>query len=267
MRALLALLFPVVVGCATTSGTSKQHVEDLPEWMTDPDGLRFDLIEHFLAEGHTSRALEIIRIMRNEGSDSPNLDLYQGRALRAEGMLEDAERLLESARKRMPRSAAPHVELCVLNADMKRIERAIDFCDRAANLNEKDAKSWNNLGYLLLGVNRVDEAQDALENAVDLDGTSRLYRNNLGLAQAANGEPDRALRTFMSAGSRADANYNVGTAIERYGDQDDAVVWYDRALKYDASHDLASDALERLQTAPDDETSPNPKTRLETPDG
>jgi Tfp pilus assembly protein PilF len=214
--------------------------------MNERDAVRYDLVEHFLEENDTRRALEIIRVLREEGVDSPLLDLYQGMALREQGMPEDALRLLEAARVGMKRDVRPYRELCVLYADMEQLDDAIDSCDRAVNLDDQDAAAWNNFGYLLLAQDRAAEAKQALEHAVDLDGTVARYRNNLGIAQAAAGQEDRALRTFMSTGSRADAHYNVGAAIERFADTDGALEWYHRALEFDAAHDLATEAVDRI---------------------
>ena len=245
MRGLL-LLSLLGVACAAGRAPRVETQEEIPRWMNERDGVRYALIEHFLEVHDTERALEIIRVLRDEGVHTPLLDLYQGIVLREQGMTEDALRLLEASRIGMRRDSRPHRELCVLYADLEQIDDAIAACDRAVNLDEKDAGAWNNLGYLLLAADRPTDAKDALEHAVDLDGTVARFRNNLGIAQAAAGLEDRALRTFMSTGSRADAHYNVGAAVERFATTDDALEWYRRALEFDAAHDLATEAVERL---------------------
>ncbi|MFT4622841.1 MAG: tetratricopeptide (TPR) repeat protein [Myxococcota bacterium] len=246
------LLCVGALACAT-GRSSRVETQDLPRWMTERDEVRYALIEHFLEVHDMKRALEIARVLRDEGVVSPLLDLYQGMALRDQGMLDDALRLLEAARTGMRRDPRPYRELCVLYADLEKLDQAVAACDRAVNLDDQDAVAWNNLGYLLLAEDRPAEAQDALEKAVDLDGTMARYRNNLGIAQAAAGREDRALRTFMSTSSRADAHYNVGAAVERFTSPDGALGWYRRALQFDSSHDLATEAVERL-TSPRQES-------------
>ena len=91
-------------------------------------------------------------------------------------------------------------------------------------------------------------ALDSMERAVGLDGTEARYRNNLALAQVANGRTEQAIRTFMGTQSRADAHYNVGVSLETYGDQQLALNHYQSALEHDEHHALARQALRRLES-------------------
>ena len=237
----LALLF-------AACGPRNIPVENTPpRWLTEKDQVRIEIIRTLIESSDDARALELIRIMRAEGVEREELDLFQGIALRQQGMLEDAERMLVSAEHNMPKSAEVQTALCVLYADDAKHEQAVDHCRRAIKLDEHDGAAWNNLGFLLLSTGGDPlEAKAALQTAVDIDGNNIRYRNNLAFAQVATGDHRGALRTFLTTGTPADAHYNVGAAFEREGDAKTARTYYQRALRYDADHSLSDQALQRL---------------------
>jgi Flp pilus assembly protein TadD len=211
-------------------------LEELPTWRTQGTEVQFAAIRELLKMGSTYAALDIIRKMRADHNDSPELDLLQGQALRMDGVASEAERLLSIAQKRLGRDGRPSAELCILYADLRRIEDAIAACERATDLDPDDAPSWNNLGFLLLSSERADEAVAASEKALQIDATQPRYRNNLGMAQAALGREDLAFRTLKSTMPLGDAAYMVGLARERFSSLDEAEVWMERAIKYDPQH-------------------------------
>ncbi len=222
--------------------------------MTEKQTVRMEIVGTLLENGETLQALELIRLMRADGVDEPQLDMLQGIAMRQQGMMEQAEALLVQAEARDGRNPAVWRELCVLYADDERTEEAISACERATGLDEGDAQAWNNLGFLYLTVAEdPTAAKRALQRAVSLDGTQARYRNNLAYAQVADGDHRAALRTFLTTGTPADAHYNVGTAFERTGDLATAKTYYRRALKMDADHLYADEALQRLS-----ESDPRP---------
>lgn len=237
------------VVCTSALAAKRQRLSASPDfpWLDDKDGVRLEIVEKLIEQKMSDQALSIITDLRNDGVTKPSLDLYQGKALQYQGMATEAERLLVSARKRMPGDARPHSALCILYADNENFEQAIESCQRATSIDKNDAGTWNNYGYLLLFVgDRPDDARKALETAVQLDSTQSRYRNNLGHAQVACGAPADAMKTFMSTATRADAAYNVGAASERFGTIDDAVRYYQQALDQQPDHSLAHEAIERL---------------------
>lgn len=251
MKRLAAVAALALVGCAGQSAAThnKRIVDDAPRWMTEKDQVRVEIVDKLLQGGDTVHALAIIQEMREDGVKRPDLDLYQGMALHQQGMVDDAERMLDMALDNMPRNAKVHRSLCVLYADTDRVEQAIESCVRATKLAPDDGAAWNNLGFLQLRTD-PEAARSALQKAVDADPTEGKYRNNLAYAQAAAGDHRAALRTFLTTGTPADAHYNVGTAFEHAGDATRALSYYQRALTYDSDHTLAADAVLRLRPAP-----------------
>lgn len=224
-------------------------IEGLPPWMERGEEVRLAVARELLESGSTYEALSIVRDMRAKGFDSPELDLLQGQALREDGLTSEAERLLLEARRRMGKDPRPSEELCLLYADLQRVEDAIEACQRATSVSNPTASAHNNLGFLLLAADRPEEALPECEKAVGLDGAESRYRNNLGIAQAATGDHYEAYRTFKSTQSSADAAYMVGFSIERYGEDEDAIKWYEKALKYQPDHEEAKERLEVLRVA------------------
>lgn len=237
-NAILAGL--MLVGCTSTKLPPETEIEDgLPRWRTHGDEVRLEVAKRFLEQGDTASTLEIIRQARSQGTASAELDLLQGKALRIDGVISEAERLLRLAAKRMPRDGRPPSELCVLYAEEQEVEKAIDHCQRAAKLDENSPKAWNNLAFLLLSEDRYAEAAEAAQEAVKLDGKAALYRNNLGLTQVARGRVEQGFRTFQSTMARADAACMVGLASARFFGVQDAEPWYRRALEIEPTNDCA----------------------------
>ncbi|MEQ1504783.1 MAG: tetratricopeptide repeat protein, partial [Myxococcota bacterium] len=232
----------VLAGCAGRN-VPEDAIEELPGWMTHGEEVRLTITSELLETGNTLGALDIIRQMRADGYDMPELDYLQGKALAIDGVSSEAERLLKVAQKRLPKDARPSAELCVLYADLQQIEDAVEACREATDIDPSNAAAWNNLGFLLLSAEEPEDALEAAEKAIDLDAGQPRYRNNLGMAQAALGRQDQAFRTLQSTMSRADAAYMVGLVVERFTGPDGARSWYERALEFDPNHAQAKQSL------------------------
>lgn len=237
-----------------------------PPWQTQGEEVRLAVVDDLLGSDNTSLALDILRQMRVDGMDGPEVDLRQGIALRKDGVTSESERLLLLAQKRMKGDPRPWSELCILYADLQRIDEAITQCRQATKLGEDDPASWNNLAFLLLSVGQLDEAQQASEEAVRLDSTDPLYRNNLGLVQAAQGREDQAFRTLASTMSKADAAYMVGLAVERASGLDAARSWYDKALQFDPNHVATRNHLAEPSSPEADAPAPTEPTSTDLPE-
>jgi tetratricopeptide (TPR) repeat protein len=230
-----------------TAPEDEDIIEGLPPWMEKGEEVRLAVARELLDSGSTIEALSIIRDMRAKGFDGPELDLLQGQALREDGLMSEAERLLLEARRKMGKDPRPSEELCLLYADLHRIDEAIEACKRATSVSSPTASAYNNLCFLLLAADRPAEALVECEKAVGLDGAEARYRNNLGIAQAANGLAYEAYRTFKSTMSSSDAAYMVGFAVERYSETEEAIKWYEKALKYEPGHAQAEERLKVIQ--------------------
>ena len=114
---------------------------------------------------------------------------------------------------------------------------------------EAHVPTRNNLGFVLMGMGRCEEAVEELQKVLDADGTNARYRNNLAFALVCQGDGQRALKLFRSTGPEADARYNMGIAYERLGKFPSAILQYREALAADPEHVGAREALATLESA------------------
>lgn len=240
---VLALL--LVHACAAKP--RGRDVEGPPRWMTDGDQVRLELIESFLQRSDSVRAMQIIQVLRSEGREIPELDLFQAIALRQQGMLDEAATLLTIAGKKLTKDPRVPREACILHADRGALDDAIAACRTATQLDGSNAAAWNNLGFLQM-TTRVEPkvVVTSFERAVHLDGTEPRYRNNLGYAHVLAGNSRAALSAFSTVNTPQDAYYNLGVALERAERLEEARKAYEKALSFDSSHLLAGEAAARL---------------------
>ena len=246
MRLLSALLLLVAVP-ALGADKQRKKLEDLPPWASEPNQVKLEIAERLVLEKKQyEAAIPLIAAIRSEGVNAPVLDLLQGIAMREQGLHVDSERALLAARKKMPGDARVHEALCVLYADTRVLDQAVEACEKASRLDPSSASIWNNLGYLYLVTQRPNDALESAQRAVDLDASENRYRNNLALAYVAVDDTHSALSTFETTGSKADALYRVGFALEVQEGDDTAMEWYRRALEINPRHVAANQAVEQL---------------------
>lgn len=249
----LALALPTTALAAKVV-KKKDVVEELAPWAVEPDRIKLEVVERLVFEKKQyNAALPLIAAIRKEGLKDPILDLVQGVSMREQGMLSEAEGLLLQARKRMPSDVRVHEALCVLYADQQSLDQAIASCEKATKVDGESAGAWNNLGYLYLVADRPLEAIEACTTAIEINGADARFRNNLALAYVATGKARKALEIFRTTNAEADAQYNVGVAVERYQGPQEALTWYRQALEADSQHPLAADAIDRIETSADSE--------------
>lgn len=256
------MLLCIALGVACSASRSvrpSQLPEEPPAWKTEEGRYqaRIDLVEVLVETDAIPVAMDLLRVLREEGYTNPEIDILHARGLMRQGLHSEAERMLDEVRSRAPRDPRINRYLSLIYADSERLDLAIEELQRATRLEPGHAASWNNLGFLLLSVQRYEQALAALQEAVSLDGSNVRFRNNLGFALAANNRPSEALAAFRGTGSNADAHANLALALELGGEPSEASQHYKRALTYDPEHELAHQGLDRLAT-----TSPPPQ---ETP--
>lgn len=259
-HALAVALLAIACGPKVPQGAGRPEIlDERPAWMTRGEEVRIEVAEQLLDQGNTLGTLEILRAMRQEGYDSGEVDLLQGRALRMEGLVAESEQLLVKASDKLKKDARPHTELCILLADDGRLDEAITHCEQATEHDPQSGQSWNNLGFLYLSAGRTEDALVACGTAVQLDSTHALFRNNLAIAQAATGRHEAAFQTYQSTVPKAIAAFNVGAALERFDHPDQALVYYERAVSIDPTHADAVEARARLAAQPaPSSTTPSP---------
>jgi Tfp pilus assembly protein PilF len=253
---------------------SRQVVEEPPLWETPGgrDAARLEFAQALLAAGSADACLELIAQLRQDGVRGLNLERLHADALRATGLDDDAQTILESIVKKWPRDAPSHNALGILAMDRQELDVAVKHFEQAVRHDDKNAHYLNNLGFSLMVSDQPDAAIDVLRTALRANSANPQTRNNLGFALVAADRLDEAWRVFKATSrSPADAHYNVGVGLELRGEQDDASAAYKRALDADPTHVAARDALARLDTlqappaSPDITESTSPPSPLSEP--
>ena len=98
----------------------------------------------------------------------------------------------------------------------------------------------NSFGILLLRQDRVNEAIDQFQRALNIDPTYGDAHNNLSVALTRKGLPDEAiahLRMFLTSyPEEAKAHYNLGNALLQKGELNDAIAAYEKALSIQSNY-------------------------------
>lgn len=192
------------------------------------------------------QALTTARDLRAQGLDHWRLDRLQAEALAGTGMASEAVALAETAARKAPREADAWATLGVLYADVKRLEEATDALERASRLRRDDPGILNNLGWVWLARGQAERAADQFRASLTFDPTSAQTRNNLGFALARLDRYDEALEMFRSAGTEAEARYNLGVACELRQDRAGALTNYQAAVSANPDFPKARSALDRM---------------------
>lgn len=142
---------------------------------------------------------------RTSGSASVENLLSTAHAASADGRTEDAKRKYEQILEIDPHHAIAHHRLAVI-ADNEEEFSAAQAHYRAALRNAPEdtriqSEMHSDLGYSYLLQNKLDQAEDELQRAVQLHPTYSIALNNLGLLYGKRQDYDRALAMFRRGGA------------------------------------------------------------------
>jgi Tfp pilus assembly protein PilF len=255
MRSTLLLATVLLFACGKKKLPTV--VEPAPAWSTQNgrERAKLELATAMLEGGAAEQALSLLGQMRAEGTDGPDIDVLQARALGQIGLLDDAADMLERVVARHSRNADAWNQLGIVRMDRKELELSVQAFENAARLAEDRADIENNLGFALMAAGRPADAVAPLRRALKLDASKPLTKNNLGFALVAAGKEQEAWRVFRAAGAEADAHYNLAYGLELRGDGAAALGHYRSALKANPNFRSAEEAIHRL-APPAPEKSP-----------
>ncbi len=163
----------------------------------------------------------------------------------------DAGTLYRATIARNPASWLAYNNLGTLEA-ATHPEEAISHFNRALQIKPHNPDALNNLGSVLRGLGRLEEAEIRLREAVRLDPDYFEARYNLGITLQKLGRPE-ALNQLEAAVRRnpnfADAHFALGNALKAVGRIEEARNQYQQALQLrpdyaDAHYNLGMISLE-----------------------
>ena len=159
---------------------------------------------------------------------------------RQSGMYANAETLYRATIARNDGCWMAHNNLGILLGGMGRTEEALTQYQKALQLNPDRADAYYNLGLLFEGMGRTDEALAHYQKALERDANHAKAHNNLGVLLKSMRRTDEALAHYLKA-SQIDPNFgdvehNLGSLLEDMGRNDEALVHYQKALELTANH-------------------------------
>ena len=130
---------------------------------------------------------------------------------------------------------------------LDRVDEAVEHFNRALQLKPNSAEVHNNMGNALVELGRTDEAIEHYRKAltVELDFSDGHY--NLAIALAKLGKTDEAIAEYRQVlwlkPDNVDALSNIGFELAKQGDSEEAIKYYNKAIKLQPSNVIAHGRL------------------------
>lgn len=202
--------------------------------------VRLELAKAYTERGYPDMALDLCRLTAARFPDSGEVELGLVRALRAMDRRPEAIDSLEAFLKAHPQTAPDYFSWLGILRDESGLwaagepahRRAIEFAPAVDSLH-------NNLGYNLLMQKKHTEAANAFREALRLNPSSQIARNNLGLALAQQDGAGEAIAHWQSAADPATAHNNLAAVWIEQGNYVEARKELETALGYNRSHSAA----------------------------
>jgi protein O-mannosyl-transferase len=154
---------------------------------------------------------------------------------RQSALYSDAEALYRATIKGNGRCWMAHNNLGVLLRGTGRTDEAWAQFQQALDIDPNRAETHCNLGDLLDDAGRTDEALARYLKALELDPNQASTHNNLGVLLKRMGRIDEALSHYLRAAEIdpdfGDVQYNLGNLLQDMGRDDEAMSHYLMALK------------------------------------
>jgi protein O-GlcNAc transferase len=147
----------------------------------------------------------------------------------------DALPAFQKVTELMPDDPEAHFNIGVILKGMGRLEQAMTSYQNAIQLNPDYAEAHSNLGNTLKDLGRLDDAIVNYSRALEIKPDLADAHNNLGTAFKDLGRFDEAIASYRKAVALkpdfASAYYNLGNAQKELGQLEDAVNSYRRAIE------------------------------------
>ena len=131
--------------------------------------------------------------------------------------------------------AEAHYEVGSVLLGEGRVQEAVEQYEQALRIKPDYGEPHNNLGVALVRLGRVEEGIEHLEQALRLNPDYAEAHYNLGLALAKTGRTDEAITQYKQAlrlkPDYAEAHYNLGIALGQVGRVPEAVKHWEEALR------------------------------------
>jgi tetratricopeptide (TPR) repeat protein len=235
---------------AVDAGDGDFRLRVLRERMAaEPDnvGVRVELAKAYGERGYHEIALEVSRLAVARFPESGEAQLSLIRDLREVNRRTEAIAALETYLKAHSASTAEYWSWLGILRDESGLwplgepahRRALEITPAADTLH-------NNLGYNLLMQKKHEEAAPEFREALRLNPSNEIARNNLATALAHSNAAAQAVATWQSATDPASAHNNLAAVWIEKGNYPEARKELDLALGYNRAHLAALRNLELL---------------------
>jgi tetratricopeptide (TPR) repeat protein len=206
----------------------------------EPDNLqaRLDLAAAYTLRGFPDLSLEHMRLAAARFPDKAEAQLALALALRQVGLHAEGAALLQQFLTAYPQTIPRYAAWLGILRDELGEWKPGESAHRAALAAGPEA-GWihNNLGHNLLMQGRAEEAAAEFREALRLDPSLIVARNNLGIATAAN--PAEAVLHWQSVADPAAAHSNLAALLIEQGQYEAARRELAKALGYNSTHPAA----------------------------
>jgi len=126
-------------------------------------------------------------------------------------------------------------------AELKQHELAVADCRASLAINPEQPEAWNNLAMILTQMDRLEEAQEAMDRYMKYKGTSSVANFNMGVLLQARGHHEAAIPYYLktleldpNGHQGVSARINLANGYKEMSDWDLATKWCQEALDLDS---------------------------------
>lgn len=151
--------------------------------------------------------------------------------MREKGRTDGAIEKLVAATVLQPNNAEAFNLLAICYDEKGQYRAAQDEYKKALKIEPNNARFLNNLGYSCYLSNDFASAVKYYSKGLRITPGDRRMHNNIGLAYGRKGDYDKAKQHFMVAVGETGANLNLGYVYSQEGKLEEAIKYYEAALR------------------------------------
>ncbi len=150
------------------------------------------------------------------------------------GRYVEAEKLALSINQEFPKNKVAWKVLAAVLKENRRINEALDVCQKTVQLDPEDAEAHKNLGILLYEHGRLKEAEESFRKAIILKPNFAIAHSNLGILLKIQGKLKESEKSFKKAialkPDYAEAYNNLGVILKDLGRLDESFSVFTKAI-------------------------------------
>ncbi len=148
--------------------------------------------------------------------------------------------------------AVPYFNLGIVYKNLKEYEKAIEYYQKAIEMDEKWAVPYNNLGIVYKNLKEYEKAIEYYQKAIEMDEKWAYPYNNLGNVYVDLKEYEKAIEYYQKA-IEMDEKYavpynNLGIVYANLKEYEKAIEYYQKAIEMDDSDKNDIDIIESTIT-------------------